>query len=84
MMALKDAGLEMALEWMIMQTIIRMKEGTTKMQTVIETQQLAKGTWDLAADKLQMKKEYEDWMAEQNRLSDDQYGIVRDLDSESE
>ena len=74
----------MVQEWMIMQTTIRMKEGTIKMQTVIETQQLANGTWDLAADKLHMKKEYEDWMAEQNRLSDDQYGIVRDLDSESE
>ena len=84
MMALKDAGLEMVQEWMIMQTIIRTREETTKMQTVIETQQLANRTWDLAADKLQMKKEYEDWMAEQNRLSDDQYGIVRDLDSESE
>ena len=69
---------------MILQTIIRMKEETTKMQTVIETQQLAKGTWDLTTDKLQMKKEYEDWMAEQNHLSDDHYGIVSVQDSESE
>lgn len=84
MMASKDAGLEMVQEFRTLMIIIRTREETTKMQTVIETQQLANGTWDLAADKLQMKKEYEDWMAEQNRLSDDHYGIVRDQDTESE
>ena len=71
---------------MILLTTTRTREGIIKMDPVNESQSLTNGAWDLtrASECLAMKREYEDWMREQDRLSDDRYGIVcaRDEDWE--
>jgi hypothetical protein len=86
MMVLKDAGQETDLDYRTSMITTRTKEGIIKMDSINESQLLTNGAWDLAhaSECRAMKREYEDWMAEQNRLSDDRYGIVcaRDEDRE--
>ncbi len=63
-----------------------MRVGTTKVEPIAESQSLTNGAWDLAhaSERRAMKREYEDWLRELDRLSDDRYGIVcaRDEDWE--
>ena len=71
---------------MILPTTIRTREGTIKVEPISESQQLTNGACDLAhaSERRAMKREYEDWLKELDRLSDDKYGIVcaRDIDWE--
>ena len=63
-----------------------MRVGTIRVEPIAESQLLPTGAWDLshAGERRAMKREYEDWLKEQDRLSDDKYGIVcaRDTDWE--
>ncbi len=73
-----EVGLEMDPEFRTLTTIIRMREGTIKVEPIAKSQSLTNGAWDLAhaSERRAMKKEYEDWLKEQDRLSEDQSGIV--------
>lgn len=71
---------------MILLTTIRTREGTIKVEPIAQSQQLTNGAWDLAhaSERRAMKREYEDWLREQDRLSSDEHGVVcaRDTDWE--
>lgn len=66
--------------------IIKTRVGTIKVEPISKSELLPNGAWDLAyaSERRAMKREYEDWLKEQDRLSDDKYGIVcaRDTDWE--
>lgn len=74
------------LGFQILMIIIRTRVGTIKVEPITESQLLPIVAWDLAhaSERRAMKREYEDWLREQDRLSDDKYGIVcaRDIDWE--